>query len=181
VSRRSTGSHKAGRPGSIPGPATGLILAAGGPAPSGASYAPTARCDTRTGHFERPSTQTPAKRPGREPGDSVGSTPTSVTDDPVVQRRRHLRDMQETMVQFHPGSFDRSAGVSAAHVLGTDEGRVRFPSGPFADTNWAARPMGRYLVCTQEIGVQIPGRSTGRMRGSWSNGRQLRPPTDEGG
>ena len=24
----------------------------------------------------------------------------------VVQRRRHLRDMQETMVQLHPGSLE---------------------------------------------------------------------------
>ena len=47
-----------------------------------------------------------AKRRGREPRDFVGSTPTSVTkNDSVVQRRRHLRDMQETMVQLHPGSL----------------------------------------------------------------------------
>jgi hypothetical protein len=25
---------------------------------------------------------------------------------------------------------------------------------------WAARPTGRCLACTQEIGVQLPGRST---------------------
>ncbi len=35
----------------------------------------------------------------------MGSTPTSITFDPVVQRLRHLRDMQETMVQLHPGSL----------------------------------------------------------------------------
>ena len=32
---------------------------------------------------------------GREPGDFVGSTPTSITG-PVVQRQRRLRDMQES-------------------------------------------------------------------------------------
>lgn len=56
-----------------------------------------------------------AKRPGREPGDSVGSIPTSVTVspfskmetifDPVVQRLRLLRDVQATAVQLCPGSF----------------------------------------------------------------------------
>ena len=36
------------------------------------------------------------------------------------------------MVRFHPGSLDEtwSVGVSAARVLGKDEGRVQFPDGP---------------------------------------------------
>ena len=36
-----------------------------------------------------------AKRSRRERGDFVGSTPTSVTDDRVVQRQRRLGDNQE--------------------------------------------------------------------------------------
>ena len=35
------------------------------------------------------------------------------------------------MVQLHPGSLDDwSVGVSAARLLGREEGRVRFPDGP---------------------------------------------------
>ena len=52
------------------------------------------------------------------------------TNDPVVQRRRHLRDMQKTMVQLHPGSLNWSAGVLAAHRCGKAEDRVQFPGGP---------------------------------------------------
>src|SRR6266513_2947754 len=39
------------------------------------------------------------------------------------------------MVQFHPRSFaeDWSVGVSAARVLGKDEGRVQFPDGPLTN------------------------------------------------
>jgi hypothetical protein len=41
------------------------------------------------------------------------------------------------MVQLHPGSFDEtwSVSVSAARVLGKDEGRVQFPDGPL--DKWA--------------------------------------------
>ena len=56
--------------------------------------------------------------------------PRSLTTDPVVKRRRHLRDMQETMVQLHPGSLE---------------------------TKRAARPTGGRLACNQEIGVRLPG------------------------
>jgi hypothetical protein len=44
---------------------------------------PAARFDTGACNFvRRPSTQTKVKRPGREPGDFVGSTPTSVNPIP---------------------------------------------------------------------------------------------------
>ena len=61
------------------------------------------------------------------------------------------------MVQFHPRSFaeDWSVGVSAAHVLGKDEGRVQFPDGPLTN-KWGVGPTGRRLACTQEIGVRLP-------------------------
>ena len=86
------------------------------------------------------------RRPGATPGPAIFEggivkdegrsisafilLPSTVSMGPVVQRRRHLRDMQETMVQLHPGSLERSAGVSAAHVRGKDEDRVQFPGGP---------------------------------------------------
>ena len=46
------------------------------------------------------------------------------------------------MVQFHPRSFaeDWSVGVSAARVLGKDEGRVQFPDGPLDE--WAGMYQG---------------------------------------
>ena len=45
--------------------------------------------------------------------------------------------MLEAMVQLHPGSLAEvwSVGVSAARVLGKDEGRVQFPDGPLE--KWA--------------------------------------------
>jgi hypothetical protein len=61
------------------------------------------------------------------------------------------------MVQLHPGSFDEtwSVSVSAARVLGTDEGRVQFSDGQ-ETIKWGVGPTGRRLVCTQEIGVRLP-------------------------
>ena len=58
VDQSPAGSHKPGLSGATPEPAIETLMS-----PSGVS---------------RPSTQTSAKRPGREPGDFVGSTPTSV-------------------------------------------------------------------------------------------------------
>lgn len=48
-----------------------------------------------------------------------------------------------------------SVGVSAAHLLGKEEDRVRLPDGPLEAR--AAGPKGRHLVCTQAIGVRVPG------------------------
>jgi hypothetical protein len=89
----------------------------------------------------------------------VGSTPISVTD-PVVQRRRHLGDIQKS-----DGSIP--SGITAKHglhvlwlhaALVKAEDWVQFPDGPLK--KWAARPTGRCLACNQEIGVRFPGRST---------------------
>lgn len=55
--RCPTGFHKAGKSGSLPGPAIWHLV------------------------FSRPSTQILVKRPGREPGDFVGSTPISASGD----------------------------------------------------------------------------------------------------
>ena len=74
------------------------------------------------------------------------------------------------MVRLHPGSFDGwSVSVSAARVLGKDEGRVQFPGGPLAN-NWGVGPTERRLACTQEIGVRLPDAPLTR---SWSNGTTL--------
>ena len=64
----------------------------------------------------------------------VGSSPTPVTEDPVVQRQRRLGDSQEDGGSSPPGITRWSAGVLAAHLLGKEEDRVRFPDGPL---RWA--------------------------------------------
>ena len=72
------------------------------------------------------------------------------------------------MVQLHPGSLDEtwSVSVSAARILGKDEGWAQFPDGPLTN-KWGVGPTGRRLVCTQEIGVRLPDAP---LMGSWSNG-----------
>jgi hypothetical protein len=85
VSQCSFWSHKPEPPGATPGPAT------------------------FSGRVRKSE-----KRSRRGRGDFVGSTPTSVNNGPVVQRRRRLRDMQEDqrfasvpLVQLQPGSLAR--------------------------------------------------------------------------
>ena len=82
--------HKLPRPGATPGPATFVR----------ALFTHGTNACSRV--------RNPAKRPGREPGDSVGSTPTSATPhrtytQPRGPTARHLIDVQETAVQFRPG------------------------------------------------------------------------------
>ena len=140
------------------------MIDAGGPAPSGASYAPTARCDTWTGHLERPSTQTPAKRPGREPGDSVGSTPTSVTDNTipwsngddtcVTCRRRWFNSIR-----------DHSKGLQVFRKH-TSVVRTRIGFNSRADLcNWACMPMEATDPCKIGVMGSTPIRSTYEMDG----------------
>ncbi len=80
--RCPTGSHKAGEPGSIPGSATIEACTANARGRSPVSPA----CRFRAAHWlseinkTRDRVRKPAKRSGREPGDFVGSTPTSVTE-----------------------------------------------------------------------------------------------------
>ncbi len=45
------------------------------------------------------------------------------------------------------------------------------PHGLRPSPRWAAGPTGRRLVCTQEIGVRFPGRSTGSIRGTTEGSR----------
>ena len=72
-----------------------------------------------------------AKRPGREPGDFVGSTPTSVIPIPWsngTTPARHAGDDGST-----PSGINRqrrSVGVPGAHRFGKAEDRVQFPDGP---------------------------------------------------
>ena len=92
--------------------------------------------------------------------------PRSLTHGPVVQWRRRLRDVQESAGSIPAGITRRSVGVPVAHLLGKEGDRVRFPDGPL--DQWAARSMGGRLVCTQVIGVRLPG---GPLTGPWSNGK----------
>lgn len=66
----------------------------------------------------------------------VGSSPTLVTHDPVIQRLRRLDDTQEADGSTPSGITRWSAGVSEARVFGKDEDRVRFPGGPLELMGW---------------------------------------------
>lgn len=77
--RRPTGFHKAGTPGSLPGPAIDVM--------------------GRVRKLE--------KRPGREPGDFVGSTPTSVTATTIADNGHARWQSTERM----EGSRIRLAGL----------------------------------------------------------------------
>lgn len=152
--RCPTGSHKAGLPGSIPGPATWKTCCGWASAHPG-----LISLDRRVRPPDPP-------RPGTQIGIAarsraswgVGSTPTSVTgmipwsngEDAWVTTRKVL-------VRFQPGSLRKkwSVGVSAAHLLGKEDDRVQLPDGPLEAR--AAGPKGRRLVCTQAIGVRVPG------------------------
>ena len=64
----------------------------------------------------------------------MGSTPTLVTEenDPVVQRRRRLVDIQENTGSIPVGIIfeNWSVSVVAARRCGKAEDRVQFPDGP---------------------------------------------------
>ena len=103
VSQRSAEFHKLRPPGATPGPATHM-----------------------TGYANWQSDEVESLVP-------VGSTPTSVTIDPVVQRQRRLGDNQESDGSIPSGITARktwSVGAAAAHRFGKAEARVRFPDGP---------------------------------------------------
>ena len=149
--RCPTDSHEIGVPGSIPGPATccgwasappGLISLDGRVRPPDPPLA--------TGYANWHSGEVESLVP-------VGSSPTPVTEDPVVQGQRRLGDNQESDGSTPSGITDWSVGVPAARLLGREEDRVQFPNGPLIDKEWATGPKGRHLVCTQEIGVRVPG------------------------
>ena len=109
----------------------------------------------------------------------------------MVQWRRRLDDSQENdgsipsgitakvgqVCNLSRGSVDRlqtcptktrSVGVPEAHLRGREGDRVRFPDGPL--DRWAARSMEGRLVCTQVIGVRLPGGPL-NTTGPWSNGK----------
>jgi hypothetical protein len=143
-----------GEPGSLPGSATFENLTPVGQRPAkphtlrppGATPGPAT--DDRVRKLE--------KRPGREPGEFVGSTPTSVISVPWsngTTPARHAGGDGSTPSGINRRT--RSVGVAAAHVLGKDEARVQFPDGPLE--TWAAGPTARHLGRNQKIGVQRPG------------------------
>lgn len=124
--RCPTGSHKAGAPGSIPGPATekcrgwtsvrrGLIRLA--------RLVRLQDPPLATGYANWQSGEVESLVP-------VGSNPTPVTYDPVVQRRRRLGDNQESDGSTPSGITCGSVGVVAAHLRGKEEAPVQFRDGP---------------------------------------------------
>jgi len=120
-----TGSHKAGLPGSSPGPGTqgrGVL-----PFVSQNCQARSVphHASVRGKNVPWSSGTTPLLQRGKG-----GSTPSGTTSRPY----RKL------------AGFDAQAKRSSVR----------------RDHRWAAGPMGRRLACNQEIGVQLPGRSTRR-------------------
>ena len=96
----------------------------------------------------------------------------AMPDDPVVQRLRHLADIQESAGSIPAGiTFDnwsvsvwagtarrvvRRCGSRPTDVLSVGaRDRVQFPDGPLEF--WDAGLTGRHLACTQVIGVRFPG------------------------
>ena len=94
------------------------------------------------------------------------------------------------MVQLHPGSLlrlvcrcfrrhtssvRRKAGFKSRTDLQPSEAHGRLPCAGRRELKrqqkWAARPTGRRLACNQEIGVQLPGRSTEQERARGPKGR----------
>ncbi len=103
---RPTGFHTAGVPVRSRGLQLKLILTQVGQCPAKAHNL------CRPGATPGPATygrvRKQEKRPVRETGDFVGSTPTSATMKSRGQTARHQPDMLETMVQLHPGSLSET-------------------------------------------------------------------------
>ena len=127
--RCPTGSHKAGPPGSIPGPATTTYCGWASAQPGLISL------DRRVQHPDPPLATGYANWQSdeaeslvilwvRRPPRSL-EIPWSNGEDAWVTTRR-------AMVQLHPGSLLKkwSVGVLVAHLLGTEEDRVQLPDGP---------------------------------------------------
>ena len=145
VSQCSAGPHKPGPPGATPGPAI---------------------CK----HDIHGRVRKQAKRRGREPRDFVGSTPTSATRDPVVQRSRRLADIQE-----RDGSTPSGITCWSVSVIRPHASSVRRKAGFDSRTDlWRTNDTGCWSNGTTP-GLQpgnrgsIPRRSTATT-GSWSNG-----------
>ena len=98
-----------------------------------------------------------AKRRGRESRDFAGSIPASVTAAiPWSSGQDAWVTSRKPMVRIHPGSLKRrSVGVVVARRRGKAEDRVRSPDGPLQRR--AVRSTAGHLVCTQVIGVRLPG------------------------
>ncbi len=126
--RCPTGFHKAGSPGSIPGPAIRGWASAHPGLMSLDSRVRPPDPPLMTGYANRHSGEVESLVP-------VGSIPTSVTDkepDPVVQGQRRLGDNQESDGSIPSGITDTkwSVGVLAAHLLGKEEAPVQLRDGP---------------------------------------------------
>ena len=131
--RCPAGSHKASLPGSIPGPATETRHRGWASAQRGliSLDGRVRHPDTRTpgpatlidGRVRKP----PAKRPARESGDFVGSTPPRLLTGPVVQRQgasptcwQRWFDSIRDQIQESEIRSQRSADHSSVVVLTSD-------------------------------------------------------------
>src|SRR3990172_12979363 len=74
---------------------------------------------------------------------------------------------RKVLVRFQPGSLLKkwSVGVSAAHLLGKEEDRVRLPDGPLG---WLV-PWRRLILARSVRWVRLPPGPLNRV-GLWSNG-----------
>ena len=172
VGRDPTGFHTAGEPGSIPGPAIDNCCGWASAHPGLISL--DSRCATpgpaTYGRVRKQAKRSPTNA-------SVGARSVAILqvrllprslDDPVLQRRRRLVDIQESAGSIPAGITHWSVGVAAARRRGKAEDRVRAPDGPL-ETRAARSTVGR-LVCTQAIGVRLLGGPLVSM-GSWSKGK----------
>src|SRR2546427_11448166 len=78
----------------------------------------------------------------------------AIEHGPVVQRQRPLAYTQVTMVRVHPGSLNCRLEVADFRLQNLQSAIVNLQSEIYLGC-WS-NP-GRRLVCTQEIGVQLPG------------------------
>ena len=122
--------------------------------------------------LEHDQVRKPAKRAGREPVILWVRFPLwSLKQDPVVQRRRRLADIQESAGSIPAGiTCDNwSVSVVAARRCGKAEDRVQSPDGPL--DKWACMPMGASWVCTLTAMGSTPMRSTKYKRADRPTGR----------
>ena len=112
----------------------------------------------------------PPLRPGTQIGKAARSRasclwvrlpPRSLRTIPWSNGKDAWVTTRKVMVRFHPGSLLQkwSVGVLAAHLLGKEEDRVRFPDGPLDDAGrWSN---GKTLGLHPGNRGSIPRRSTG--------------------
>lgn len=123
--------------------------------------------------LEHDQVRKPAKRAGREPVILWVRLPLwSLKQDPVVQRRRRLRDMQESAGSIPAGiTCDNwSVSVVVARCCGKAEDRVQSPDGPLDE--WACMPLEATDPCKiggPPQGGRCPGSTPIRSTDIWAD------------